>query len=278
MIVMIKDILEYHLLSTKSIEITVGGILLALLIVFFNVFFLGYMAKFIIRHFGKKGSIDGRQLSIIQLLKYIMWIFTIVICLQILGIDVTFLIASSAALLVGLGIGMQIIFKDFMSGIILLIEGTIKINDVVEIEGQIMQVKEISLRTSKVMTRDDKVVIIPNHKFIEENVINWTHSTTPTRFVIEVGVDYSSDVKLVEQCLLEASEGHPEIIQEGSYKPFIRFANFGSSSLDFQLIFWSNNLFRIETTKSQIRYKIAGIFSAHQITIPFTQIVMHKAE
>jgi small-conductance mechanosensitive channel len=275
---MIKEILEYHLFNTKSVEITIGGILMAVLIVFFNVFFLGYMAKFIIKHFGKKGTVDGRQLSIIQLLKYIMWIFTIVICLQILGIDVTFLIASSAALLVGLGIGMQIIFKDFMSGIILLIEGTIKVNDVVEIENQILQVKEISLRTSKVITRDDKIVIIPNHRFIEENVINWTHSDMPTRFVIEVGVDYSSDVKLVEQCLLSTASDHPDIIQEGNYKPFVRFLNFGSSSLDFQLIFWSNNLFRIETTKSQIRFKIAASFKEHQITIPFTQIVVHKGK
>ncbi|MCB0726995.1 MAG: mechanosensitive ion channel [Ignavibacteriae bacterium] len=221
---------------------------------------------------------DGRLQAVIQLLKYVLWIFTILTCLNILNIDITFLIASSAALLVGLGLGMQIIFKDFMSGIVLLIEGTIKVNDIVEIENKIMKVREISLRTSTVLTRDDNIVIIPNHKFVEENVINWTHNTAPTRFIIDVGVDYSSDVDLVTKCLLQAVNSNTDIFIGEKYKPFVRFHDFGASALDFQLVFWSHNLFRIETTKSNIRYEITRIFRENNITIPFLQVVLHQSE
>jgi small-conductance mechanosensitive channel len=276
---MIKEILSYQIFSDESFTLTLGGVILATLVIFFNVFLLGFIVKMVMKRVGNKHEVDGRQLSIIQLLKYLMWIITIIICLQIFGVDITFLIASSAALLVGFGIGMQIIFKDYVSGIILLLEGIIRVNDIVEVGDLIVQVQEISLRTSKVLTRDDKIVIIPNHKFVEENVINWTHDAKPTRFIIDIGVDYSSDVKVVEKCLLEALLHQEDIIhQQDNHKPFVRFIHFGSSSLDFQLIFWSNKLFRIESVKSQIRFNIVALFKENGIVIPFTQVVVHQSK
>ncbi len=91
------------------------------------------------------------------------------------------------------------------------------------------------------------------------------------------GVDYSSDLELVDKCLLAAVESNSEILQTEENKPFVRFVNFGSSALEFQLIFWSYNLFRIENTKSMIRFEIARIFKEQHITIPFNQVVIHKA-
>lgn len=273
-----KSIIEYQLFHVSDFSLTVGNIIFSIGVIIANILFIKIISGLISRHFKKKGDKDRRQYSIIKLVKYLMWTFAFILALQALGLNITFLIASSAALLVGFGIGMQIIFKDFMSGIILLMEGIIKRGDIVEVEGEVLKVREISWRTSRVITREDKVVIIPNHKFTEENVINWSHNLSPTRFVIEVGVDYSSNLEIVPKCLLESVVNNADVIQVEEHAPFVRFNNFGSSSLDFQLVFWSDNLFRIESTKSVIRFEIARIFKENNITIPFTQVVIHNAE
>jgi len=272
----LTDLFNYELFHVNSFSFRVGSIILSLSILILNFFIIRIISRVVLSKYKSIPEEYGRMFAVLQLLKYILWSIAIMLALQTLGIDLTFLIAGSAALLVGLGLGMQNIFKDFMSGIILLVEGSIKVNDIVQINNQILMVKKISLRTSEVLTREDNVLIIPNHKFTEENVINWTYNAAPTRFVIEVGVDYSSDIRLVERCLLQAVANNAEILHSDDNKPFVRFTNFGSSSLDFQLIFWSYNLFRIETTKSNVRYEIARIFAENNITIPFTQVVIHQ--
>lgn len=272
-----QEILSYELLRIKEYVLTFGSVLFTAAIILINLALIKGLSKVIFKITSKNSVSDGRYFAITQLLKYVLWIVTLIVCLQVIGIDITFIVASSAALLVGLGLGMQVIFSDFISGVIILLEGTIKVNDIIEIENQIMKVKEITLRTSIVLTRDDKVVIVPNHRFLTENVINWTHNSSPTRFLIEVGVDYSSDARLVEQCLLEATKKNSDIIHSPEHTPFVRLINFGASSYDFQLIFWSNNLFKIENTKSKTRFDIIDIFQENNITIPFTQIVIHQA-
>jgi small-conductance mechanosensitive channel len=272
-----QEILNYEILKFKEYILTFGSILFTFIVILFNVLLIKGITKIVFRISSNNIHNDGRKYAVIQLLKYVLWVITLIICLQIIGIDVTFIIASSAALLVGLGLGMQVIFSDFISGIILLIEGTIKVDDIIEVENEIMKVMEITLRTSRVVTRDEKVVIVPNHRFLTENVINWTHNSTPTRFLINVGVDYSSDARVVEKALLQAVRGNPQVIDDAPFKPFVRLSDFGASSYDFQLIFWSNNLFRIESTKSGIRFAIIEAFKQHNITIPFNQLVIHQA-
>jgi small-conductance mechanosensitive channel len=272
-----KHIFEYELFHLNDSSFTIGNIILSFTVVVLNVIIVRIISTLIHRRFKAKPEETGRKFAIVQLIKYVLWIVAIIIALQALGFNITFIIASSTALLVGLGLGMQNIFKDFMSGLVLLVDGSIKVGDIVEVNGQVLKVKQISLRTSEVITRDDNILIVPNHKFTEENVINWTYNAAPTRFYIEVGVDYSSDLKVVEQCLLKSVQSNEDVLKTDESKPFVRFMNFGSSSLDFQLIFWSYNLFRIETTKSVIRYEIARLFKEQDITIPFTQIVLHQS-
>ncbi len=273
-----KNFLKVELINTGTFILTVGNVVNALIIFFTTYLILKFISAFIKRIVRKKGQPDSRHLSIIKLLKYFVWIIAIIFMLQALEINITFLIASSAALLVGIGLGLQDVFKDFISGIALLIEGTIKVDDVVEVDGLVVQVNEISIRTSKVTTREDIVVIIPNHKFIQEKIINWTHNALPTRFMIEVGVDYASDVRLVEKILIECAVGHKDILTDSSYMPSVRLKDFGSSSIDFQLFFYSFNLFRIENVKSQIRFDILKKFRSNSIQIPFTQLVLHRNE
>ncbi len=272
-----NEILYFELLRTQSMVITVGSIVVTLIILAGTHLLLKLLSAVLRRTMRARAVPEGRQTSLLQLISYFIWILGGIIGLQSLGVDITFFVASSAALLVGIGLGLQNVFKDFVSGIIILLDGTVKAGDVVEIGGWVVKVKDVSLRTSSVVTRDDNIVIIPNHKFIEENVINWTHNAAPTRFELDVGVDYSSDIRQVEKVLLDSVRMRDDLLQSSPHEPYVRLMNFGSSSLDFQLIFWSNSLFRIETVKSHMRFAIVEAFQKNGITIPFTQVVLHQA-
>lgn len=271
----IQNILKYRIIEIAGNFLTVGNVALIVFIFFFSWFLIRIITFFIRRRGGKTANEDGRFLSVIQLIKYGIWTLALVIGLQTLGVNVTFIVASSAALMVGLGFGLQNVFQDFIAGIILLIEGTIRVGDIVEVDGKVVRIKEIALRTCAVVTREDNILIIPNHMFIQNTVINWSHNLEPTRFVLKVGVSYSSDVRLVEKLLTACAESMAEIITAEKYRPFVRFTDFGDSSLQFELIFWSNNLFRIENTKSNLRFKIREEFESNGIIIPFPQMVVH---
>ena len=273
-----NEILNFELIHFKDTIITVGNILAVVLVLLITQGIIKLLGTMLRRTMRKRLMPDGRQSSLLQLLAYIFWTFGIIIALQSLGLDITFIMASSAALLVGIELGLQNVFKDFISGIIILLDGTVKSGDVVQVGGWVVKVQEVSLRSSTVMTREDNVVIIPNHKFIEENVINWTFNEKPSRFIIDVGVDYSSDIHQVEKVLLDTLKNRTDVLLEAPHKPFVRLSNFGASSLDFQLIFWSEHSFRIESILSQIRFTIVDEFNKHNITIPFTQVVLHNAE
>jgi len=174
---------------------------------------------------------------------------------------------------VGIGLGLQQVFKDIISGLFLLFEGNLKIGDVVELEGVVGIDKEIGFRTTKIESRDNIILIIPNSTFIGENVINWSHIEQRTRFHVAVGVAYGSNVELVKKVLLECAKEH----QEASDYPtsFVRFYDFGNSSLDFLLFFWTENAFRVESIKSDLRFAIDRKFRENNITIPFPQRDVH---
>lgn len=184
------------------------------------------------------------------------------------------MLAGSAALLVGLGFGIQQIFNDLVSGIILLFEGNLKVGEIIQLENDIVgKVTMIGLRTSKIRTRDDITMIIPNSKFISDKVINWSQDQSTTRFQVEVGVAYGSDVELVTRLLLESAKENQAV--ETKPEPFVRFSDFGESSLNFQLLFWTNESFRCENVKSKLRYTIDRKFRENNVQIPFPQRDVH---
>ena len=197
--------------------------------------------------------------------------------LNLTGLKLTVLWGAGAALLVGIGFGLQQIFADLISGIFLLFEGNLKEDDVVELtNGTICRVTFIGARTSKVKTRDDVILIIPNSHFISQEVINWSHIESQTRFDVGVGVAYGSDVQLIKKVLLECAHVNPDI--SFSPVPFVRFQNFGDSSLDFSLYFWTANTFRVENIKSDIRFAIEKFFRENNIQIPFPQRDVHMIQ
>ena len=215
-----------------------------------------------------------KKYSLYNLVKYFVIVLSIIIGLQLFGFNLSVLVAGSAALLVGVGLGLQNLFSDFMSGIILLIDSTIKVNDVIQINDMVCIVKEINLRSTTVLSRDNKYIILPNTDLTRNQIINWSHNDQSSRFEVNVGVAYSSDVNLVIRLLKEAVDSHPKILKEPN--SFVRLTDFGDSSLNFCIIFWSEELFRVENIKSEVRLKIFKLFNQNNISIPFPQRVLHQ--
>lgn len=218
----------------------------------------------------RKQEIDlGVQYALNQLLAYFIYVIAFVLALQSLGLNMTLIWGGAAALLVGLGLGLQDTFNDFFSGIVLLFERTVKIGDVLEIEGTVGTVKKIGLRSSIIEARDNVTIIVPNSKMVNQKMINWTHHDQKVRFSIPVGVAYGSNTPLVKRLLLSAVKSNPYIIE--SPAPFVRFMGFGDSALEFQLFFFSRNFLVIEDIKSDIRFEIDRLFRENGVAIPFPQ-------
>lgn len=265
-----KKIIDYTLFQDGGFSIKVIGIIK--LIVFIIVVLL--VLKLIRKAIYKVEKIDvAKKYSIYRLIRYLIILVSIIAGLQLFGFNLSVLVAGSAALLVGIGLGLQNLFSDFISGILLLLDSSVKVNDVIELNGMVCTVQEINLRTTTVLTRDDKYIILPNSDLTKNQLINWTHNDLASRFEVTVGVDYSSDVAQVMEILKQAVDNQNSVLKEPS--PFIRFTDFGDSSLNFSIIFWSEELFRVENIKSEMRIKIFELFKNNNITIPFPQRVVH---
>jgi len=211
----------------------------------------------------------GSQYAINQLLKYVIYVIAALWAIDHLGVQMTVLWGGAAALLVGIGLGLQQTFNDLISGIILLFERSVEVGDVIEVNGLVGSVKKIGLRTSLVETRDYITVVVPNSKLIVDNVINWSHYDSKARFHIAIGVAYGSDTAKVKKLLLEVARENIYVLKRPG--PFIRFKNFGDSSLDFELHFWTRNFIVIEDIKSDMRFEIDRLFRENEVEIPFPQ-------
>ncbi len=269
----LKEILDFVVLRIGQHELKTNTLLTILIIFFLTKLLIWFVRLGLFRKRRLKKLDHSNAYSLYQIIRYVLWIISISIILNTLGINLTVLLAGSAALLVGVGLGLQQTFNDFVSGIILLIEGSTKIGDVLEIDGDVVIIHKIGLRTSKGLNRDDIIVIIPNSLITTNKVINWSHQSKKTRFRINVGVAYGSNVELVIKILEESALEHPDITDKNLIEA--RLIEFGNSSLDFQVLFYSDNVFRIEKVKSDIRKIINRKFTENNITIPFPQMDIH---
>jgi small-conductance mechanosensitive channel len=269
----IENILEFQLLSLSDYTIRVSDVVTILMILVITKMSLWLIKKAFQRknEFSKMDS--GNTYALYHIIKYVIWVIAIGLMLEAVGIKLTILLAGSAALLVGIGLGLQQTFNDVISGIILLSERSIKIDDVLEIDGDIVKIESIGLRTSKALNRDDISIIIPNSLITTSKVINWSHQSDKARFRIEIGVAYGSDVDRVIRVLEESAFEHSEVTNRELVEA--RLMNFGSSSLDFELLFFSKNIFRIGKAKSDIRRIVSRKFAENHITIPFPQMDLH---
>ena len=251
--------------------ITIGRLLYAIIIYYIVRLVLNVVTTLIMRSYYTRSKIDtGSQFAINRLLTYFAYLIGVLLVIQAAGFNLVVIWTGAAALLVGIGIGLQQTFNDLICGVIILFERSVKVGDVVELSGhQVGTVRIIGTRTSVLETRDDIIIFVPNSKLIGENVTNWSQVERKARFHVKVGVAYGSDTELVKNLLLEVAKDHPRVLD--SPRPIVRLLDFGDSSLDFDLIFWTRDFVRVEDTRSDLRFAIDAAFRARKVEIPFPQ-------
>jgi small-conductance mechanosensitive channel len=269
----LSSFLEFELLKVGKFNITVFTLVTILLIFLITKLVLWVIKKALYRRDRLHKLDSGNTFALFQIIKYVIWVISLGFIIEAIGIKLTVLLAGSAALLVGVGLGLQQTFNDVISGIILLSERSIKVGDILEIDNDIVLIQNIGLRTSTGLNRDEISIIIPNSLITTNKVINWSHQSKQTRFKIDIGVAYGSDVDLVIKVLKESAFDHPEISDKNLID--VRFQDFGNSSLNFQVLFYSESIYRIEKVKSDIRTIINKNFIKHNISIPFPQMDVH---
>jgi len=255
----------------NSIHITIG--LLILLIIAFIA--TNFVLKAVRRFYTNKMEGDDRLkfISIFKFIKYLVYLLVVLITLRAGGIDITLLITASAALFVGLGLALQDLFQDIIGGIFIITDKSVQVGDIVETEGKVGKVVEIKLRTTRAITRDDRVIIIPNHKFMSDIIYNYTQNNKTTREEIKVQVAYGSNVDLVTEILISCLKSNTKVLQNPA--PFVLFDDFAESGLLFSLHFYINESFLALKIKSEIRYIMDAEFRQNNITIPFPQRDVH---
>jgi small-conductance mechanosensitive channel len=253
---------EYHLY--------ISNLLIAALVILIAQLLTWLIVHLFLTGFYRRRRINiGAQYAINRLINYFIYFIAALIALHLLGVNITVIAGGAVALLVGVGIGLQQTFNDFFSGILLLFERSIEVADWVEIDGLVGKVMRIGLRTSIVQTRDNRSVIVPNSKLVVNNVTSWSHGDDVARFNVAVGVAYGSDTELVKNLLLRAAAEQPKVMENPA--PFVRMVQFGNSSLDFEIHFWTDEFMFIEDLRSDIRFSIDRLFRENNIVIPFPQ-------
>lgn len=255
----------------NSIHVTIG----LLLLLSFAIITTNFVLKLLRRLFTRKMNNEDKLkfISIFKFIRYVVYVVVLLATMSAAGINVTVILTASAALFVGLGLALQELFQDIIAGVLIMIDKSLQVGDIVEVDGKVGKVFEIKLRTTRAITRDDKIVIIPNHKFISNTIYNFTQNHKTTREKVNVGVAYGSDIQLVTRLLEEAVLEQKGVLKNP--KPFVLFEDFADSSLAFSVNFYINDSFGDPRIKSQIRYAIDKKFRENNVTIPFPQRDIH---
>ena len=271
-----RDFLDFKIIDFKRFNLSFYHIIVITAVFFGAKVSLNFVRLYVNRKFkNSKDFNTGTEYVYVQIAKDIIYIFAILISMQVLEIELTIFLTGSAALLVGIGLGLQDVFKDMFSGVVLLVEGNLKVGDVIEVSSSkgeasiVAKILRINVRTTQIQTRDGNVLIIPNAKLTQEFIENWSHGSELTRFSIPVTVAYGSDTELVSKLLKQAALSHPKV--KKSQPIFVRLSDFGDNGLQMELLFWADQSWDVNNYKSEIRLEIDRLFREYQIVIPYPQ-------
>ena len=219
------------------------------------------------------GLSRGAMETIAQIANYALIFLGTIVLLQLAGLDLSSLTIFASVVGVGVGLGLQGIAKEFISGLVLIFERPIQVGDFVDIEGLMGTVERISVRSTEIRTMDAISVIVPNSRFLESEVINWTHQSPVSRLQVPVGVAYGVDLSVVREALIQAANEHPDVLPQPT--PQVLFRGFGDSSLDFDLLVWIAYPPKQFYIKSDLYFRIEEILRDKEVEIPFPQRDLH---
>ncbi|WP_299065151.1 mechanosensitive ion channel domain-containing protein [uncultured Polaribacter sp.] len=265
------SILDYTFKFSDEISITVKGLIFVAVALLVTAFILKLVRRFITRKMPENDKV--KFVSVFSYIRWLVFLVIFLIAMDASGVNVTAVFAASAVLLIGVGLALQTLFQDIISGIFILVDKSVHVGDIIELEGKVGRVLDIRLRTTRAVTIDNKVLVIPNHLYLTNILFNWTENGTETRESVAVGVAYGSDVELVKKVLLETAKKNEKILKIP--EPKVLFTDFADSSLNFKLVFSLNNSFETRFVQSDLRFGIDKAFREHNISIPFPQRDVH---
>lgn len=221
----------------------------------------------------RRGLEAGVSFGIVKILRYTMLVTGVFVAASSVGVRLDAILAASAALAVGIGFGLQNVAQNFISGIILLVEQPVRKGDFVRVADAFGVVEDVGLRATRVLTRDEVSIIVPNSQFITQAVINYTRPTTRLRIQVAVGVAYGTDTARASEILVAAATGVDGVM--GTPAPEVRLEGFGASSLDLVMLVWIENAMDDRRIASELRFAVDRAFRENGVTIPFPQRDIH---
>ena len=268
------QLLELHLFTIGSVEFTPGRLLLTALTVLLTFTFSRLIRRATTRAFNMRGVTDQGRIGVTnRLVHYTVLLLGFSMSLEAMGIHLSALFAAGAIFAVGLGFALQDIVQNFVSGVILLIERSIKPIDVIEFEGEVVRVEQMGIRATVVRTQNEEEIIVPNGTLVGSAVKNYTKGDRDYRIRASVGVHYKSDMAQVEQALIKAAKAMPGPAHIKT--PVALLVNFGDNSVNWELSLWTQSPWSQLVTRSQLNMLIWNIFKEEGIELAFPQLDLH---
>ena len=284
-----EEFINYNLISIGSLKISLYSIIIVA-VIFLSAKIASSVYKLYVgkKHRAKTAYDPGVEYVYVQIARYIIYLTAVLLSFNVLGLNISLILSGSVGLLVGIGLGLQDVFKDTIAGIVLLLEGNIKVGDIVEIDAKtqtnshkgaynfVARIIKISFRTTQIQTKEGNVLIIPNTHLTQQQVENWSHSSSLSMFTIHALVEYGSNTVLATELLKTAALGHPIVSREEPV--IVRMSNFSENGIEMELVFWAENSWDIGNYKSEIRFEIDRLFREHQVHFAYpTRTIINKA-
>ncbi len=276
----LQALLDYKLLNLSGATVTVGGVLTALVILL-----LGWLASSLLRtalrRFGERNpkSNSAALYTLSRVAHYLVLLIAAMVALDVVGIPLGKFTVFAGAIGVGLGFGLQAIFSNFISGLILLFDRSLKVADFIQLDdGTRGVVKAINIRSTRVTTNDNIDVLVPNEQFIKGRVTNWTHRSVNRRIRVPFGVAYGIDKELVKKAALEACSNVPfTLAMDGDKAPQVWLTGFGENAVQFVLAVWTTEAAarRNSAVSAAYLWELDTSFRRHGVELPFPQRDLH---
>ena len=267
---------QYELIAVDDRPVTVGKIITGIVILFIGILFARQLSRILGRRIlPRMGIAEGACLALQTIGFYGLVIAFSLFTLELINIPITVFTFLGGAAAIAVGFGSQNILNNFMSSLILLSEQPVRIGDLVEIDGLTGTIQRIGARSTKLRTGSNIEFIIPNSKFLDSSVTNWTLSSTEIRVSVAVGVAYGSPTERVLALLRQAVNDVPQVLKHR--EPIILFTDFGDNALHFEAHFWIHLRTEMDgrRAESTVRLRIDRLFREAEITIAFPQRDVH---
>jgi small-conductance mechanosensitive channel len=264
------------LMSVEGGTVSIGTVLTALLLLVLGIFLARWssrrLSSLLAQHVGLE---RGAAAAVQGLTFYLLLVLVFLLAMQTANVPLTAFTVFGGALAIGVGFGSQNVVNNFLSGLILMIERPIKVDDIIDVDGTFGRVERIGARSTRIKTFDNTHIIIPNSSFLEKNVVNWTLSDNLVRTWVDLGVAYGSPTREVDRLVRRVLAEHGKILNQPA--PVVLFTDFGDNALHFRAFFWlqMREMMDRRRVESDVRYRIDHLFRDAGIVIAFPQRDVH---